>query len=81
MTKVKALQTVAGDYGVKYAGEEFEVTDKLANDLIHRGLVEAVGESDGKEPEAKNISEKSSVTISDNTNKEKKNILKPGKSE
>jgi hypothetical protein len=50
MQKVKAKQTLFGSYGHKTTGEEFEVTDKIAQHLIDKGLVEAVSEASGNDP-------------------------------
>lgn len=54
MQKVKAKQTLFGSYGHKTTGEEFEVTDKVAEHLIEKGLAEglaeAVTEKTGNDP-------------------------------
>lgn len=43
---VKALQTMAGEYGMKQTGEEFLVTDVRAMELEAKGLVEIISDSD-----------------------------------
>lgn len=49
-TKIKANQTIAGDYGKLNTGEEATISNKLAKELSELGLVEILGPSD--DPEA-----------------------------
>lgn len=48
-TKIKAKQTIAGDYGKLDTGSEATVSDKLARELESLGLVQIIGPSE--EPE------------------------------
>lgn len=86
MAKVKALQTLHGSYGLAKAGETIEVSDKAAKQLVDGGLAVSVDEDSSADKSEKKVIEKidadakegkSSVTVKDNTNKEKKNILNP----
>ena len=43
---VRAKQTLAGDYGLKHAGDEFLVTNQTAQELASKGTVEIIGDSD-----------------------------------
>lgn len=51
-TKVKALQTIAGDYGIAHEGEELEVRDSNAKELEKAGLVKIVGSTSTKEDDS-----------------------------
>jgi predicted RND superfamily exporter protein len=85
-TPVKTVRTISnhmGSNGMKTVAiegkngkeaDEYEVTDKVAADLAEKGLVEIVGDA---EEGAKEVKEKSSVEFTDNTTKEKKQIIKP----
>lgn len=45
MTKLVALQQLASNvYGIVQAGQEFEVEDELARELLHRGYVKHAGD-------------------------------------
>ncbi len=71
MKTIKAKQTIAGAYGVLAVDQTTEVPDKIADQLEKAGLAEIVGS--GKE-DAAGTSD-SSVNITDNTGKEKKDVL------
>lgn len=85
MAKIKLKQTLMGTFGLKGEGDVVESTDKAASSLVERGLAEFVDEpiTEDASPatnEKKDVTdkkEKASVTISDNTGKEKKEVLKP----
>lgn len=51
--KVKALDTIAGYYGVKTAGEEFEIRAGEGQALIDAGRAELVNEADTPADEPK----------------------------
>ncbi len=51
--KVKALDTIAGYYGVKAAGEVFEIRTGEGQALIDAGKVERVSDVDTPEDEPK----------------------------
>jgi hypothetical protein len=91
MKKVRTLQNHMGSQGLKTAAlegkggkeaDEYEVTDKIAKDLEEKGLVEIIGDA-ADEPEAKtaaapeNEKVETGLRITDNTGKEKKEIIKP----
>lgn len=69
--KIKALRTIIGKYGKLIEGQEANISDSVATELIAAGLVEQVGDSDGenvdeaieKANEAKAKEAGSSVTI------------------
>lgn len=48
-TKVKALSSMAGDYGFAKEGDELEVRDSNAKELEEKGLVKIIGKGSGDE--------------------------------
>lgn len=69
-------------YGLKKAGDIIEISDKSWAEYQKNGSATLVSETAEPakvetKPEAPKEKEKSSVTITDNTNKEKKEITKP----
>ena len=88
MTTVKALQTIAGEYGVIQRGGTAEVTSSVAKNLVKAGLAEVLHEGEESEDEKKEQHEtskaeqkelkKPTVTITDKTTQteEPKKILK-----
>ena len=65
--KVKALQTIAGEYGKAFAGDEIVVRDRTADQLAKAGLVEVLGDA---EDETVSVASKGSVRFTDETRKQ-----------
>lgn len=65
--KAKALQSLAGEYGMAVAGDEIVLNKKHAEELQERGAIEIVGEADEAEVKEK----ETSFNITDNTGKPK----------
>lgn len=72
MKTIKAKQTIAGLYGILNVDQTAEVQDKIADQLEAVGLVEIVGKASEDPEEEKN---ESSISISDNSKKEKREVL------
>lgn len=73
MKTIKAKQTIAGaSYNRLRKGESTQVSDKEASALEKAGLVEIVSDGEADKPEPKSDS---SIKITDNTSKEKKQVL------
>jgi len=49
MKTVRTLKTHLGKNGLKHPGDEFEVSNSLAEDLVENRLVEIVGDGEEKE--------------------------------
>ena len=74
MKTVKAKWTLMTAEGRKEAGDTWNVTNSVAEKLEADGSVEVTGDAKDEEEQPK---EKSEVSITDNTSKEKKQITKP----
>lgn len=64
MVRVRALETTVGEYGTLRRGQEADVRPSVAKELSLRGILEIIGEDDGKEPDEKEV--KGGIRIKDN---------------
>lgn len=56
MAKGKALQTLAGEYGIVQAGSEFELRKTDLEKLVEAGLAEWVDEGESEAPTEEKVS-------------------------